>query len=124
MPTTPGGCQREARLLATLNHPHIAAIHGLEEGDGIVALVLEIVAGRTLAERLAAGPIPISEALALARQIADGVEAAHEKGIIHRDLKPANIKIRPDDVVKILDFGVAKAVGIAGGAGVRSCFLH
>ena len=102
--------QREARLLATLNHPHIAAIHGLEEGDGIVALVLEIVEGRTLAERLAAGPIPISEALALARQIADGMEAAHEKGVIHRDLKPANIKIRPDDVVKILDFGVAKAV--------------
>ena len=100
--------EREARVLATLNHPHIGAIYGLEEADGVRGLVLELVEGETLAERLAVGPLPIQEALTLARQIAEGLEAAHEKGIIHRDLKPANIKITPDGTVKVLDFGLAK----------------
>ena len=100
---------REARLLASLNHPHIGAIYGVEESDGVRALVLELVEGDTLADRLARGPIPISEALPIARQIADALDAAHEKGIVHRDLKPANIKITPDGIVKVLDFGLAKA---------------
>ena len=100
--------EREARVLATLNHPHIGAIYGLEEADGIRGLVLELVEGATLAERLAAGPLPIQEALTVARQIAEALEAAHEKGIVHRDLKPANIKITPDGTVKVLDFGLAK----------------
>jgi serine/threonine protein kinase/Tol biopolymer transport system component len=98
----------EARVLATLNHPHIGAIYGLEEADGVRGLVLELVEGATLAERLAAGPLPMQEALAVAHQIADALEAAHEKGIIHRDLKPANIKITAGDTVKVLDFGLAK----------------
>ena len=100
---------REARLLASLNHPHIGAIYGVEDMDGTPALILELVDGDTLADRLERGPIAISEALNIARQIADALEAAHEKGIIHRDLKPANIKITPDGVVKVLDFGLAKA---------------
>ena len=100
--------EREARVLATLNHPHIGAIYGLEEADGVRGLVLELVEGATLAERLASGPLPIQEALTVARQIAEALEAAHEKGIIHRDLKPANIKITPDGTVKVLDFGLAK----------------
>ena len=86
--------EREARVLATLNHPHIGAIYGLEQADGIRGLVLELVEGETLAERLALGPLPIQEALTIARQIAEALEAAHEKGIIHRDLKPANVKVR------------------------------
>ena len=85
---------REARLLATLNHPHIGAIYGLEEIDGVTALVLELVEGPTLADRLARGPLPIAEALAIARQIAEALDAAHEKGIVHRDLKPANIVLQ------------------------------
>ena len=100
--------EREARVLATLNHPHIGAIYGVEDADGIRGLVLELVEGATLAERLAFGPLPIQEALTVARQIADAIEAAHEKGVIHRDLKPANIKITPDGTVKVLDFGLAK----------------
>jgi Tol biopolymer transport system component len=100
--------EREARVLATLNHPHIGAIYGLEETDGVRCLVLELVPGATLAERLALGPLPVQEVLTLARQIADALEAAHEKGIIHRDLKPGNIKITPDGTVKVLDFGLAK----------------
>ncbi|MDQ3488919.1 MAG: protein kinase [Acidobacteriota bacterium] len=100
--------EREARVLAALNHPHIAAIYGLEEADGVHGLVLELVEGATLAERLAQGPLPIQEALTVARQIAEALEAAHGKGIIHRDLKPANIKITPDGTVKVLDFGLAK----------------
>ncbi|RPH54106.1 MAG: serine/threonine-protein kinase, partial [Acidobacteria bacterium] len=92
----------------TLNHPHIGAIYGLEEADGIRGLVLELVEGETIVERLAAGPLPIQEALVAARQIADALEAAHEKGIVHRDLKPANIKVTPDGTVKVLDFGLAK----------------
>ena len=100
--------RREAQVLAALNHPHIAAIHGLEEAGGVQALVLELVEGPTLADRIAQGPVPLDEALPIAKQIADALEAAHEQGIIHRDLKPANIKITPDGVVKVLDFGLAK----------------
>ena len=102
--------EREARTLASLNHPNIAQIHGLEESDGIKALVMELVEGPTLADRIAQGPIPLDEALPIARQIAEALEAAHERGIIHRDLKPANVKVRPDDIVKVLDFGLAKAL--------------
>ena len=99
---------REAHLLARLNHPNIAAIYGLEESTGVQALVLELIEGPTLADRIARGPMSLDEALTLARQMADALEAAHEKGIIHRDLKPANIKIAPTGVVKVLDFGLAK----------------
>ena len=102
--------QREAQVLASLNHPHIAAIYGLEDADGVRALVLELVEGETLADRIARGPLPLDDALAIARQIAEAVEAAHEQGVIHRDLKPANIKVTPDGNVKVLDFGLAKLV--------------
>ena len=102
--------KREAQILASLNHPNIGAIYGFEDGDGIRGLVLELVDGPTLADRIAQGPVPIDEALPIARQIADALEAAHEQGIVHRDLKPANIKLRPDGTVKVLDFGLAKAV--------------
>src|ERR671936_1940558 len=108
--------QREAELLATLNHPNIGAIYGFEESNGTSALVLELVEGPTLADRIAQGPIPLDEALPIARQIAEALEAAHEQGIIHRDLKPANIKVRDDGTVKVLDFGLAK-LAEAGGAG-------
>ena len=101
--------QREAKLLASLNHPNIAAIYGLEESDDIHFLVMELIEGDTLADRLKRGPIPVEESLKLALQIAEALEAAHEKGVIHRDLKPANIKATPDGKVKILDFGLAKA---------------
>jgi hypothetical protein len=101
--------EREARVLASLNHPHIGAIYGLEDVDGIPALVLELIDGVTLADRLAKGPLPVRDALTIAAQIADGLEAAHEKGIVHRDLKPANVKITPEGMVKVLDFGLAKA---------------
>jgi Tol biopolymer transport system component len=102
--------QREAEVLASLNHPNIAAIYGLERSTAITALVMELVEGPTLADRIGQGPIPVDEALAVARQIAEALEAAHEQGIIHRDLKPANIKVRPDGPVKVLDFGLAKAL--------------
>jgi serine/threonine-protein kinase len=101
--------QREAKLLASLNHPNIAAIYGLEESDGIHFLVMELIEGDTLRDRIKSGPIPVEEALKLALQMAEALEAAHEKGVIHRDLKPANIKVTPDGKVKILDFGLAKA---------------
>ena len=101
--------QREAKLLASLNHPNIAAIHGLEESEGIHFLVMELIEGETLEDRIKSGPIPVEEALKLALQMAEALEAAHEKGVIHRDLKPANIKVTPDGKVKILDFGLAKA---------------
>jgi serine/threonine protein kinase len=101
--------QREAKLLASLNHPNIAAIHGLEESGGTNFLVLELVEGETLADRIKAGPVPVEESLKLALQIAEALEAAHEKGVIHRDLKPSNIKVTPDGKVKVLDFGLAKA---------------
>jgi eukaryotic-like serine/threonine-protein kinase len=100
--------EREARLLASLNHPNIAAIHGLEEFGERKFLVMELVGGETLAERIKRGPIPIDESLVIARQICEALEAAHEKGIVHRDLKPANIKLSPDGKVKVLDFGLAK----------------
>ena len=99
---------REAQVLASLNHPNIAAIYGLEQSNGTQALVLELVDGPTLADRIARGPLALDEALTIARQIADALEAAHEKGIIHRDLKPPNIKIASNGVVKVLDFGLAK----------------
>ena len=102
---------REARVLASLNHPAIAAIYGLEEAGGTRFLVLELVEGETLAERVAAGPVPVDETLALCRQITEALESAHEKGIVHRDLKPANIKVTPNGKVKVLDFGLAKAFG-------------
>ena len=105
-----GRFQREAEVLASLNHPNIAAIYGLEEADQTKALVMELVEGPTLADRIARGAIPIDEALPIAKQIAEALEAAHEQGIIHRDLKPANIKVRPDGTVKVLDFGLAKAM--------------
>jgi len=116
--------EREARLLATLNHPHIGAIYGLHEADGLRALVLELVEGETLAQRIAraadpvgkSGTVPLTDALAIARQIADALDAAHEKGVVHRDLKPANIKITPEGVVKVLDFGLAKASSPSGHA--------
>ena len=109
--------RREAQLLASLNHPGIAAIHGLEEADGQLFLVLELVEGEDLAERLKRGPLPLDEALAIAKQIAEALEGAHEKGIVHRDLKPANVKLTPDGKVKVLDFGLAKAWSGGGASG-------
>jgi Tol biopolymer transport system component len=102
--------QREAQVLGSLNHPNIAHIHGLEDSNGVRALVMELVEGEDLAERLGRGAIPLDEVLPIARQVAEALEAAHEQGIIHRDLKPANIKVRPDGAVKVLDFGLAKAL--------------
>ena len=102
--------RREAHVLASLNHPNIAQIHGIEKSDDTQALVLEFVGGPTLADRIAEGPIPLDEALAIAKQIAEALEAAHEAGVIHRDLKPANIKVREDGTVKVLDFGLAKVL--------------
>src|SRR5467141_2070740 len=102
--------QREARMLAALNHPNIATIYGLEHSDGVQYLVMELVAGETLAQRVKRdGAVPIDEALTIAKQIAEALEAAHEKSIIHRDLKPANVKLTPEGKVKVLDFGLAKA---------------
>ena len=103
--------EREAKVLASLNHPNIGHIYGFEEdeAEGTKALVLELVEGPTLADRIAEGPIPIDEALPIAKQIAEALEAAHEQGIIHRDLKPANVKVKADGTVKVLDFGLAKA---------------
>src|SRR4051812_38730523 len=103
--------EREARLLASLKHPNIAAIYGLEESEGRRYLVLEYVPGPTLADRLAQGPIPLQETLDVAIQIAAGVEAAHESGVVHRDLKPANVKLTPGGEVKVLDFGLAMSSG-------------
>src|SRR5215472_15938459 len=102
--------RREAKILASLNHTNIASIYGLEDSDSAHALVMELAEGPTLADRIRQGPIPIDEALPIARQMADALEYAHEKSIIHRDLKPANIKVAADDMVKILDFGLAKAL--------------
>ena len=101
--------EREAKVLASLNHPNIGSIYGLEEAEGVKALVLELVEGPTLADRIKQGPIPLDEALPIARQIAEALEAAHEQGVIHRDLKPANVKVKEDGTVKVLDFGLAKA---------------
>lgn len=117
--------EREAKTLGALNHPHIAQIYGVEEASGVRALVMELVEGEDLARRLARGPLAVAEALAVAIQIAEAIEAAHEQGIIHRDLKPANVKLRPDGTVKVLDFGLAKlaapdAVPATDGAGSMS----
>src|SRR6201984_1612381 len=101
--------QREAKMLAALNHANIATIYGLEQSGGTSYLVMELVPGETLAERVKVGPLPIEEALTIAKQIAEALEAAHEKGIIHRELKPANVKVTPEGKVKVLDFGIAKA---------------
>jgi Tol biopolymer transport system component len=111
---------REAQVLASLNHPSIAHIHGLEESDGLRALVMELVEGPTLAERIAHGAIPVNETLAIARQIADALETAHDQGIIHRDLKPTNIKVREDGTVKVLDFGLAKAMDASGSSNANA----
>src|SRR5262245_27962300 len=111
---------REAQVLASLNHPHIAQIHGFEDSNGLRALVMELVEGPTLADRIAAGPVPLTEALSIAKQIAEALETAHEHGIIHRDLKPTNIKVRPDGVVKVLDFGLAKAMDSASESGANA----
>ncbi len=110
--------EREAKTLAALNHPHIAQIHGLEDSNGVRALVLELVDGPTLADRIAQGPIPAAEAVTIALQIAGALEAAHEQGIIHRDLKPANVKVRTDGTVKVLDFGLAKAFDLTAAGAV------
>jgi len=108
--------QREAEVLAALNHPNIAAIYGLEKTPALTALVMELVEGEDLSARMARGALPLAESLPIARQIADALEAAHEQGIVHRDLKPANIKVRADGTVKVLDFGLAKALTPAEGA--------
>src|SRR6185295_12394852 len=102
--------EREARVLASLNHPNIAALYGMEEIDGMLLLAMELVEGQTLADLIARGPVPIVDAAKIGHQIAEALEAAHEKGIIHRDLKPANVKVGPDGKVKVLDFGLAKAL--------------
>ena len=110
--------EREARVLASLNHPNIGAVYGLETGDGVTALVMELVDGDDLSTRLASGPLRMADALAIARQIATALEAAHEQGVVHRDLKPANVKVRLDGTVKVLDFGLAKSVPSAAADGV------
>src|SRR5215203_1953507 len=104
--------EREARTLAALNHPNIATIHGFEDAGGTRALIMELVEGPTLADRIASQGFSIDEAVAIALQIVDALEVAHEQGIVHRDLKPANVKVRPDGTVKVLDFGLAKLVQI------------
>ena len=104
--------EREARVLASLNHPNVATLHGFETDGDTSFLVMELVEGETLADRIARGPIPVDEALPVFLQIAEGLEAAHEKGVIHRDLKPANVKVKPDGTVKLLDFGLAKALEV------------
>ena len=112
--------QREAQVLASLNHPNIAQIYGLEQFGGAGCIVMELVEGQTLAERLKNGPLPLDEALGIARQLTDALAAAHERGIVHRDLKPANIKLAPNGMVKVLDFGLAKALGTRGSEADRS----
>src|SRR5262245_6827008 len=102
--------RREAQVLASLNHPNIAHVYGLEHAGGVQALVMEWVEGETLSDRVGRGAVPIDEALPIAKQIAEALEAAHEQGIIHRDLKPSNVKLRSDGTVKVLDFGLAKAL--------------
>ena len=112
--------RREAQILASLGHPNVAAIYGLEESDGVVALAMELVPGEDLSQRLGRGPLPVDEALAVARQIAEALEEAHGKGVVHRDLKPANVKLTPDGRVKVLDFGLAKALSGDGSASLDS----
>src|SRR5262249_49390065 len=105
--------QREAEVLASLNHPNIAAIYDLQDVNGTRFLILELIEGETLADRIARGPVPVEEALDIAKYIAEALEVVHEKGIVHRDLKPANVKITPEGNVKVLDFGLAKAMDVA-----------
>src|SRR5207248_10793170 len=105
--------QREAEILASLNHPNIATIHGIENAGGIRAMVMELVEGPDLADRIARGPVSVVQCLSIGRQMADALEAAHGAGVIHRDLKPSNVKVRADGTVKVLDFGLAKDVGPA-----------
>ena len=116
--------EREAKLLASLNHPNIASIYGLEESDGVKALVLELIEGPTLAERIAEGAIPVDEAISIAKQIAEALEAGHEAGVIHRDLKPANVKLKEDGTVKVLDYGLAKALEGESPGGADSELSH
>ena len=116
--------RREAQVLASLNHPNIAHVYGLEQSDGVQALVMELVEGPTLADRISRGPVPVDDALAIAKQIAEALEAAHEQGIIHRDLKPANIKLRPDGTVKVLDFGIGEGARTDGHTGRRDSITH
>jgi eukaryotic-like serine/threonine-protein kinase len=116
--------QREAQVLASLNHPNIAHVYGLEESDGTKALVMELVEGPTLADRIAQGPIPLDDALPIARQIAEALEAAREQGIIHRDLKPANVKVRRDGTVKVLDFGLVPLFSTHIGGALQARFRH
>src|SRR5215831_7144897 len=105
--------RREAQVLASLNHPNIAHVYGVEDASSTHGLVMELVEGPTLADRIAQGPVPLDEALSIARQIALALEAAHENGIIHRDLKPGNVMVRADGAVKVLDFGLAKNAGVS-----------
>src|SRR6185436_1307921 len=114
--------QREAQLLALLNHPNIAHVYGLEQTAGSACIVMELVEGETLADRLGRGPIQLDEAVGIAKQIAEALGAAHERGIVHRDLKPANVKLTPNGSVKVLDFGLAKPVG-TGAPGSGSSML-
>src|ERR1700693_5573133 len=114
-PARAAGFEREARLLAAINHPAIAAIYGAEELDSVRCIIMELVPGETLSERLARGALPLGETLGIARQIAEALEAAHEKGVVHRDLKPSNIKITPEEKVKVLDLGLAKAMEVPSG---------
>jgi serine/threonine protein kinase len=116
--------EREAKLLASLNHPNIAVIHGLEQANGEQFIVMELVEGETLADRIARGPISVDDAVQLAKQIAEALEAAHECGIIHRDLKPANVKVRDDGTVKVLDFGLAKALETGIGAASQAALTN
>src|ERR1700683_3659961 len=109
--------QREAKVLASLSHPNIAPIYGLEDSSATHGLVMELIEGPTLADRIGSGPIPIEESLRIAKQICDALEYAHERGIVHRDLKPANVKVTTEDAVKVLDFGLAKALDGDAGAG-------
>jgi serine/threonine protein kinase len=104
--------QREAQVLAALNHPHIAQIYGLERAAGVTALAMELVEGEDLATRIRRGAVPLEDALPMARQIAEALEAAHEQGIVHRDLEPSNIRVRADGTIKVLDFGLAKTVDV------------
>ncbi len=116
--------QREAEILASLAHQNIAAVYGLEESSGVRALVMELVEGPTLADRIAGGAIPVEDALQIAQQLADALDYAHENGVLHRDLKPANIKVTPDGQVKVLDFGLAKAIGAPSAAGAEASPDH
>ena len=116
--------QREAQILATLNHTNITRVYGVEQVEGANALVMELVEGPTLADRIAVGPIPVQEVVSIARQVADALDAAHEKGIVHRDLKPANVKLAPGGVVKVLDFGLAKYVTAAAASELLTTDAH